>query len=171
MTNAPESGTESCAATTTGVDFRPAGYSTLTPFLCVDGAAAAIEFYTAVFGASLVSKIDGPDGTIAHAELQLEQGRLQLSDPIAGYGLAAHDGNAPATGSVAIYVPDCDAVVAAAERAGATVREAPATFVTGDRFGSILDPFGVRWSVLTRVEQVSDEAAEQRVKEWMASQG
>jgi len=161
MTNTEEL-TEQTTAAQPGIDFRPAGYSTLTPFLCVDGAAAAIEFYTSVFGASLISKMDGPDGTIAHAELQLEQGRLQL---------AAHDGSAPATYSVAIYVPDCDAVVAAAERAGATVREAPSTFVTGDRFGSILDPFGVRWSVLTRVEQVSDSEAEQRVKQWLASQG
>lgn len=171
MTNTPESGTEASAATTTGVDFRPAGYSTLTPFLCVDGAAAAIDFYSSVFGASLISKMDGPDGTIAHAELQLEQGRLQLSDPMADYGLAAHDGSVPATHSIAIYVSDCDAVVAAAEQAGATVREAPSTFVTGDRFGSIVDPFGVRWSVMTRVEQVSDSEAEQRVKQWLASQG
>jgi PhnB protein len=170
MTNTEEL-TEQTTAAQPGIDFRPAGYSTLTPFLCVDGAAAAIEFYTSVFGASLISKMDGPDGTIAHAELQLEQGRLQLSDPMTDYGLAAHDGSAPATYSVAIYVPDCDAVVAAAERAGATVREAPSTFVTGDRFGSILDPFGVRWSVLTRVEQVSDSEAEQRVKQWLASQG
>ncbi|MDQ2844955.1 MAG: VOC family protein [Actinomycetota bacterium] len=152
-------------------DYRPPGYSTLTPFLCVAGAAKAITFYREVFGATLVSSMDAPDGTVAHAELQLEQGRLQLSDPMEGYGLAPHDGTAPATHSLAIYVPDCDATVAAAEKAGATVREQPSTFVTGDRFGSILDPFGVRWSVMTRVENVSDAEAEKRVKEWMASQG
>lgn len=155
---------------TTAVQYRPAGYSTLTPFLCVDGAAKAIDFYVEVFGAAVVSKTDAPDGTVAHAELQFELGRLQLSDPMEGYGLAAHDGAAPATHSLAVYVSDCDAVVAAAERAGATVREQPSTFVTGDRFGSVLDPFGVRWSVLTRVEDVSDEVGQRRVEEWLASQ-
>lgn len=156
---------------TANTEFRPAGYTTLTPFLCVAGAAKAIDFYRDVFGATVVSRMDAPDGTVAHAELQFQQGRLQLGDPVAGYGLAPHDGAAPATHSLAIYVPDCDAVVAAAEKAGATVREQPSTFVTGDRFGSILDPFGVRWSVMTRVENVSDAEAEMRVKEWMASQG
>lgn len=151
--------------------YRPSGYTTLTPFLCVNDAEGAIVFYTKVFGATLLSKMEGPDGLIAHAELQLEDGRLQLADPIEGYGLGAHDGTQPATHSLAIYVRDCDAVVAAAEKAGATVREQPSTFVTGDRFGSILDPFGVRWSVMTRVEEVSDEEAERRVKEWMAQQG
>ncbi|WP_029138553.1 VOC family protein [Nakamurella lactea] len=154
------------------VPYRPAGYSTITPFLCVNGAAAAIDFYVSVFGAREVARLAGPGGTIAHAELQLESGRLQLADPTDGYGLVAHDPAAAATThSLAVYVSDCDAVVAAAERAGATVREPPATFVTGDRFGSILDPFGVRWSVMTRVEQVSDAEAERRVKDWLASQG
>lgn len=154
------------------VDHRPAGYSTITPFLCLPRAAEAIDFYRSVFGATLISRIAAPDGAVAHAELQFESGRLQLSDPIEGYGLTAHDPSTDAAShSLAIYVSDCDAVVAAAEAAGARVRERPATFVTGDRFGSILDPFGVRWSVMTRVEDVSDAEAERRVKDWMASQG
>jgi PhnB protein len=112
-----------------------------------------------------------PNGTIAQAELEFEVGRLQLSDLIEGYGLVAHDPSTDVTNhSLAIYVSDCDAVVAAAERAGATVREQPRTFVTGDRFGSVLDPFGVRWTVMTRVEQVSDAEAERRVNEWLAAQ-
>ena len=65
----------------------PEGYTSLTPFLVVDGAAEAIEFYTSVFGATLLEKMDGPEGTIAHAELDFEIGRLQLSDPNADYGL------------------------------------------------------------------------------------
>ena len=59
----------------------PDGYTSLTPFLCIDGASAAIEFYTSVFGATVVSRNDRPDGKVTHAELQLESGRLQLSDP------------------------------------------------------------------------------------------
>lgn len=151
--------------------YKPAGYTTLTPFMCVEPAAKAIEFYTDVFGARLVSRMEGPNGTIAHAELEFENGRLQLADPSDAYGIAAHDGSEPVTHSMAIYVPDCDATTKAAEAAGATVREQPSTFVTGDRFASILDPFGVRWSVMTRVEEVSDEEAARRVNEWLADQG
>ena len=150
--------------------YRPAGYTTLTPFLCVSPAAEAIGFYADVFGARLISRLDGPDGTVAHAELQTEHGRLQVSDPADAFDIAAHDATKPATHSIAIYVPDCDATVAAAEKAGALIREQPSTFVTGDRFGSILDPFGVRWSVMTRVEDVTDEEAAQRVQDWLTGQ-
>ena len=147
----------------------PTGYTSLTPFLCVAGAAAAIDFYTQVFGATLVEKMDGPDGTVAHAELDFGTGRLQLGDPADAYGITA-----PATGSdtvtysIALYCPDVDDVVARAQKAGATVREAPQDFATGDRFASLRDPFGVRWTVMTRVEDVSAEERDRRLGEWAA---
>ena len=59
----------------------PEGYTSLTPFLCIDGASAAIDFYVSVFGAKLVDRMDGPDGTVAHAELDFGNGRLQLCGP------------------------------------------------------------------------------------------
>ncbi|ACQ78382.1 Glyoxalase/bleomycin resistance protein/dioxygenase [Beutenbergia cavernae DSM 12333] len=158
-------------ASSDAVPYRPAGYSTITPFLCVDGAAAAVAFYTDVFGAHEIARAAAPDGTIAHAELQVGDGRLQLGDPNPAYGIVAPSGDDAVTFSLAIYVPDCDAVTEAAARAGATVREQPSTFVTGDRFASIRDPFGIRWSIMTRVEDVSDEEADRRVREWMAAQG
>jgi PhnB protein len=153
----------------TDIPYRPAGYTTLTPFLCVTDGAAAIEFYCAVFGASVVSRMDLPDGTVGHAELQFEQGRLQLSDAQPAYGIAAPT-DGPATHSLAIYVPDVDTTTAAAAERGATVREQPSTFVTGDRFASVLDPYGHRWSIMTRVEEVSDDEAERRVAEWAATE-
>lgn len=152
----------------TEISYRPDGYTTLTPFLCVSDGAAAIDFYSAVFGATVISRMDLPDGRVAHAELQLEQGRLQLADPLEEYGLVA-PGEGPVTHSFAIYVPDADATTALAAQHGATVREQPSTFVTGDRFASVLDPYGHRWSIMTRVENVSDEEAERRVAEWAAS--
>lgn len=144
----------------------PEGYTSLTPFLCVDGAAAAIDFYTAVFGAEVIERMDGPDGTVAHAELDFGNGRLQLGDPAETYQISAPDPKAPATHSIALYCADVDAVVAKAEQAGATIREPAQTFVTGDRFASILDPFGQRWTVMTRVEDVSAGERERRVAEW-----
>ena len=95
-----------------------------------------------VFGAKLVDRMDGPNGIVAHAELDLGNGRLQLSDPQETYQITAPDPTAFATHSIALYCPDIDDVTARAEQAGATIREPAQTFVTGDRFTSILDPFG-----------------------------
>jgi PhnB protein len=144
----------------------PEGYTSLTPFICVDGASAAIDFYVNVFGAKLVDRMDGPNGTVAHAELDFGNGRLQLGDPAEAYEIAAPDRNALATHSIGFYCPDVDDVVARAEAAGATIREPAQTFVTGDRFASILDPFGHRWTVMTRVEDVSSEERDRRLAEW-----
>ena len=153
-------------------DGRPDGYTTLTPFLVCSPAREAIAFYGEVFGATAVGVMDGPDGTVMHAELQLPLGRLQLSDPMEGYGLVAPDGAGDAvSGSTCIYVPDVDATFAAAVERGASVREEPSTFVTGDRFASVIDPFGHRWAIMTRVEDVPDDVAEKRLAEWAESQG
>ena len=151
---------------------KPEGYTTLTPFLVCSPAAEAIRFYEEVFGATVVGRMDGPDGTVMHAELDVGEGRLQLSDPNPQYGLAAPTGQESDTvsGSTCIYVADVDAVFAAAVERGATVREKPSTFVTGDRFASIYDPFGHRWAVMTRVEEVSPEEAERRLADWAGSQ-
>ena len=152
---------------------RPEGYTTLTPFLVCSPAAEAIAFYEAVFGATVVSRMDGPDGTVMHAELDFGLGRLQLSDPNDEYGLVAPTGHAQdkVSGSTCIYVADVDAVFDKAVERGATVREKPSTFVTGDRFASIYDPFGHRWAVMTKVEDVSPEEAERRLADWAATQG
>ncbi|MDT5126656.1 MAG: PhnB protein [Mycobacterium sp.] len=148
----------------------PEGYSSLTPFLCIDGAAEAIDFYVEVFGAKLVERMDGPNGIVAHAELDFGNGsgagRLQLSDPQEAYELAAPKRGEFATHSVGLYCPDVDDVVARAENAGATIREPAQTFVTGERFASIIDPFGQRWTVMTRVEDVSPEERDRRMAEW-----
>ncbi len=116
--------------------------------------------------------MDGPDGLVMHAELDFGQGRLQLGDPMDAYGLVAPVGyrQDQVSSSTCIYVADVDAVFAAAVAAGATVREEPATFVTGDRFASIYDPFGHRWAIMTRVEDVSPEEAERRLADWAATQ-
>jgi PhnB protein len=147
----------------------PAGYTSLTPFLCVDGASAAIAFCVDVFGATLVEIMDGPEGTVAHAELDFGTGRLQLADPADAYNITAPPSDADTvTYSIALYCGDVDSVVAKAQQAGATIREAPQDFATGDRFASIRDPFGIRWTVMTRVEDVSAEERDRRLGEWAA---
>jgi PhnB protein len=144
----------------------PDGYSSLTPFLVVADGEAAIDFYTTALGATLVSRMDTPDGKVAHAELQFEDGRLQLSDAMPQIGLAAPEPGPTTTHSTVLYCSDVDSVVARAVDAGAILREEVSTFVTGDRFGSIIDPFGHRWAILTRVEDVSADEQERRLAEW-----
>lgn len=163
--------TENTAAATGHhtVEGRPNGSSSLTPHIVVTPARAAIEFYRDVFGAE-VDSVTEMGGMVAHAELGFPLGRLTLGEPMADYGLVAPDAGAPVVYSLAIYVTDTDSVVVRAMAAGATIREEATTFVSGDRFASILDPFGVRWSVMTRVEDLSPEESERRVAEWAANQ-
>lgn len=146
----------------------PPGYTSLTPFLVVDGARKAIAFYTEVFGATVVDVMDGPDDTVAHAELDFGHGRLQLSDPNPAYDLVAAPAGSGVSHSTCLYCPDVDAVVARAVERGATLREGVSTFVTGDRYGSLVDPFGQRWTVMTRVEDLSKEESDRRLAEWAA---
>jgi len=146
----------------------PEGYTSLTPFLVVDGAAAAIDFYIDVFGATLIEKMSGPNDTIAHAELDFGNGRCQLSDPNPDYQLTAPTPGESVTDSLVFYCADVDDVLARARSAGATIREAAQTFVTGDRFASIVDPFGRRWSIMTRVEDIDAAERERRLAKWGA---
>lgn len=165
MTNQTPTTGVTGAHTTAG---RPHSATSLTPFLAIRGAAEAIAFYRDVFGARVVDVTEF-GGVVAHADLDFGLGRLQLGEPSPEYHLVpAPDGDDDCY-SMGLYVADVDDVVARAEAAGATVREAPSHFVSGDRFASIRDPFGVRWSIMTRVEDLTDEESARRVAEWAQS--
>ncbi|MGD9696256.1 MAG: VOC family protein [Thermoleophilia bacterium] len=154
------------AHTTDGI---PHGSTSLTPFLAIENAAAAIEFYESVFGARVVATTE-MGGVVAHAELDFGNGRLQIGEPTPDYGLIpAPDGDADCY-SIGLYCADVDALARRAEQAGATIREAASTFVSGDRFASIRDPFGVRWSIMSRVEDLSEAESARRVAQWAAEQ-
>lgn len=151
----------------------PHGFTALTPFHVVRDAAGALEFYPRVFGARVIDVTEMPDakgGTlVAHATLDFGRGRLQIADPMPDFGLTAPPEEDAVTSSITLYVPDVDAAMAEAEAAGATVREPLADFVSGDRFASIRDPHGIRWAIMTRVEDLSDEESAARVAAWAAS--
>lgn len=150
------------AHTTNGM---PHGSTSLTPFLAVARAGEAVEFYRDVFGARVVDVTEF-GGVVAHAELDFGTGHLQLGEPMPDYHLVPAPEGDDDCYSLALYTPDVDAVVERAVAAGATVREPAAHFVSGDRFASIRDPFGVRWSIMTRVEDLSEEESVARVREW-----
>lgn len=152
----------------------PTGYTTVTPFIVVPDGQIAIDFYTHVFHAEVidVTRMPTGDGTtvIAHAVLDLGNGRLQLAEPMPAFGTVLPPTDR-ACYSLAFYCPNVDDVMATALAAGATVREPVSTFVSGDRFGSFTDPAGVRWSVMTRVADLSDAESADRVAQWAAEQG
>jgi PhnB protein len=143
----------------------PHGSTSLTPHLVVASAARALEFYREVFGATVLHVTRAGD-LIAHATLAFPSGQLTLSDALPAYELVAPSASGPVVYSLALYVLNCDEVVTRAVEAGATLREPLTTFVSGDRFASIRDPFGVRWSVMTRVEDLSSEESSARVAAW-----
>ena len=115
--------------------------------------------------------LPGPDGVplVAHAVLDLGNGLLRIGDALPAYHLVLPPGGDDACFSLGLYCPDVDAVVERAVAAGAVLREPPSTFVSGDRFASMLDPFGIRWSIMTRVEDLSEAESARRVAEWAAS--
>lgn len=147
----------------------PHGYSSLTPFLVLSNARAALDFYAIVFDAH-ITDLTEINGAVAHAELEFAAGRLQLGEPNPAYCLQAAPESESDCYSLSYRCPDVDAVVERAVAAGATVMEPVAKFVSGDRFAVFRDPFGVRWSVMTRVEDISQQESARRVAQWAATQ-
>ena len=145
-----------------GTNHLPPGTSAVTPYVCVRRCSAAIDWYAAVFGAVEDGpRYTDPDGRVGHAEIRIGDARLMLSDAYPDHGaVAPEEGVATATFALQIYVPDADATVAAAERVGAAVQRPVAEAFYGERMGTLLDPFGVRWMVGTHVRDVgADETA------------
>jgi PhnB protein len=147
----------------------PEGYHTCTPYLAVEDAAAAIDYYKKAFGAKERVRMKGPDGSIGHAELEIGDSKIMLSDPMPqGSTTPPHELHGT-SGSVFLYVPNVDKVVKTAVDAGAKVTMEPADQFWGDRFGVITDPFGHVWSIATHVEDVPPAEMEQRAKKAMAA--
>ena len=149
------------------VHYIPKGYNTITPYLVIKGAAKAIDYYKRVFGATVVVRMDGPDGRVGHAELLIGNSRIMLADenPQMGYRSAESIGASPV--SLLVYLPDCDKVVAKAVAGGAKILKPVEDQFYGDRSGFIQDPFGHFWSVATHIEDVSPKEMEERAKKAM----
>jgi PhnB protein len=143
----------------------PDTYRRVTPCLVVAGAAKALEFYAAVFGATERMRFPAPDGSIAHAEIQIGDSVLIVDDADPNRGTQAPPpGGLPGTPVFQfIYVEDVDAVVSRAVELGATLRRAPEDQFYGDRDAFIIDPFGHGWTVATHVEDVNGEEMGRRM--------
>lgn len=145
----------------------PDGYHTATPYLIVNGAADAIEFYKKAFGATELFRMAGPDGKIGHAEIKIGNSPIMLADefPEMGARSAKTLGGSPMF--LMLYVENVDALVAQAVAAGAKeVRPLQNQFY-GDRSGTFEDPFGLSWTLSTHVEDVPPEEMQRRSEEAM----
>ena len=146
----------------------PAGYHSLTPYLAVRDASAAIAFYAKAFGATEVLRMAMPDGSVAHAEVQVGDSRFMLSDENPAWGNLSPQSVGGCTGGLMLYVEDADAVYAQALAAGATAVRPVADQFYGDRSGTVLDPFGHKWTVGTHVEDVPHAELQARMDAMMA---
>ncbi len=153
-------------ATTT---YRPQGYHSVTSYLIVDDAAKALDFYRDAFGAEEMYRLPMGD-RIGHAETRIGDTVLMLSDEWPDMNALSPNSRGGATSSFMIYVEDADAAYARAVKAGARADRPVKQEFWGDRIGSVIDPFGHRWSLSTHVEDVAPEEMQRRMEAWSQTQ-
>ena len=132
----------------------PEGMHSVTPHLVVEGAAKAIDFYKQAFGAEEVSRLPGPDGRLAHAQIRIGDSAIMLGDAWPDYGTIGPKALKGSPVTIHLYVKDVDAVVDRAVKAGAKLVAPVSEQFWGDRYGRLQDPFGHNWSVATHVRDV-----------------
>lgn len=138
---------------------------TLTPYIIVKGAEAAIAFYQKAFGAKEQFRLPGPDGRIGHAELSIGVGRFMLADESPAFGALSPPSIGGTPVKLHLSVEDVDATIARAEAAGATVLRPAKDQFYGERSGMIADPFGHQWFLGTQKEEVTPEEMQKRYHE------
>ncbi|MCA9562187.1 MAG: VOC family protein [Myxococcales bacterium] len=143
----------------------PDGFTSVTAYFSVNDAAKAIDFYVAAFEATELSRYEAPDGRIGHAELQIGNARVMLSDEYPEVGAISPTTLGGTSFAFMLYVEDVDRAFDRAVELGATIERPVDTQFYGDRLGTLLDPFGHRWNVATHVEDVSEEELQRRIKE------
>jgi PhnB protein len=142
----------------------PEGYHSVTPYLAVHDAAAALDFYKRAFGARERMRMAAPGGKVGHAEIEIGDGVVMLADAWPEGRFVAPSGEEVSV-SLHLYVEDADAAFARAVAAGATVVQPVETKFYGDRMGTVRDPFGHRWHLATHVEDVTEEEIARRMRE------
>jgi PhnB protein len=147
----------------------PEGYPSVRPYLHVDGAAEAIDFYGRAFGARERLRLEVPGGKIAHAEIELGDALVMLCDPLPQFVSKPPTVLGGTSGEILMYVEDADAVVQRAVDAGATLTAEVADQIWGDRSGTITDPFGHVWLISTHIEDLTPDEIAERAKQAMSS--
>ena len=146
----------------------PPGYHTVTPYLVVNDAAKAIDFYRRAFGAREKFRMEGPPGKIGHAELQIGDSIIMLADEMPQMDNKSPQTLGGTTSGIFLYVTDVDAAFNQAVAAGAKVDMPVADMFWGDRYGKLTDPFGHSWSMATHKEDVAPEEMKKRIQAQMS---
>jgi PhnB protein len=141
----------------------PEGYHTVTPYLIVNDAAAALEFYKKAFGAKELMRFPGPGGKIMHAEFKIGDSPIMLGDENPEMGARSPQSLGGSPVGICIYVTDVDKLAAQAVGAGAKVVRPVQDQFYGDRSGTFTDPFGHQWTIATHKEDVSMEEMNKRM--------
>jgi PhnB protein len=149
----------------------PEDYPRVTPYLIVDGAADAIDFYKSVLGANERMRMAGPDGKVGHAEIEIGDSVIMLADEHPEMDALGPKSVGGTPVSLHVYVEDADSVFERAIEAGAQARQPMEDKFYGDRSGSFEDPFGHGWHVATHVEDVPPEEMSKRAEEAAAANG
>ncbi len=149
----------------------PDGYHSATPYLVVRGAAKALEFYKKAFRATEHVRMDGPGGSVMHAEIKIGDSMIMLGDEHPEMGAKSPEAYGGSPVSVLLYVPDVDAMTRQALAAGAKEERPVTDQFWGDRMGSIVDPFGRKWSIATHKEDVSEAETARRFEEMKKQMG
>jgi uncharacterized glyoxalase superfamily protein PhnB len=141
----------------------PSGHHTVAPYVVVDDAARAIEFYTRAFGARELFRMPGPDGRIMHAEFTIGDSPIMIADSNAETGAVSAKTLKGSPVSIFLYVDGVDELFARAVAAGATARLPVTDMFWGDRYAQVVDPFGLTWQLATHVEDVSPDEMTRRM--------
>ena len=136
----------------------------VAPYLTVHDAVGAIDFYTKAFDANEVLRLDGPNGQIAHAELEIAGQSVMICDPLPWFSTRPPKVLGGTTESVLVYVDDVDVAVSRAVDAGAELTMEPKDQFWGDRLGEVYDPFGHSWLIATHVEDLTQEEIAERAR-------
>jgi PhnB protein len=149
----------------------PDGYQSVIPYLIIEDASSAIDWYTKSLGAKEMVRMGGPGGKVGHAELQFGDSVVMLADEFPDMGIKSPKTIGGSPVNICVYLEDVDATFAAAVKGGATVLQPVEDKFYGDRSGQFEDPFGHIWSLMTHVEDVSPEEMERRMAEQMPPEG
>jgi PhnB protein len=147
----------------------PEGYHAVTPYLIISGAAQAIDFYVKALGATEVMRLDHGD-KIGHAEIKIGDSHVMLADEFPEMGARSPQSLGGTPVGLALYVPNVDELFKQAVDAGAKVERPVQDQFYGDRSGTIIDPFGHKWTIATHKEDLTPEQVNERMAAWSASQ-
>jgi len=146
----------------------PAGYHTITPYLIVNGAAKAIDFYKKALGAVELYRLPTPDGKVGHAEIRVGDSIIMLADEMKEMNYLGPKARGGTSVSLLVYGPNVDAQFKKAIAAGGKVAKPLQDQFYGDRSGTFTDPFGHMWTVATHIEDVSPDEMNRRFEAMMA---